>query len=401
MRNEIIDRYLSHVILRHLYFKFLLIGLIMEIIFLSFLYLLVETGEAGKSCNDTLAQHPSGSSWSPVPCLTCHCHDGIKACALAECPRPGCIYTAVPDGQCCPVCVDELSCKFEGKTYSAHEQWRYLADEPCVTCRCARGETTCGIINCPSPPCNNPVIPQGECCPQCIEHSCLFRGRFHPNGDVWEEASCVQCRCSEGTVACSLPNCPNVIELCEHPTVLPNQCCPVCPRTINADRPQIVLKQFNVREERKTVVKLKVDVNFDNDGQGRSINITGNNMWRISAWFCNRPPKENMILTDYSLLNQQILTHEQSSVPVRNGQLGDMGIVNYNINVTGLDCSQIRYMCLSFDTVDTPQITESDAFVLSSSPSKRRLTACRMNWYCKRKLLAARRQIRHGLRHHY
>lgn len=261
----------------------------MTIIGLLLLFFAVEIAETVKPCNDTRGYHASGSTWSPVPCLTCHCHEGIKACALVECPRLSCARTGVPDGQCCPVCLDQMPCRFEGKSHAPGEHWQYATDEPCVTCHCTLGETNCGVKTCPVPLCNSPVIPRGECCPQCIDHfSCVFRGSIHGNGQNWRAGDCLYCRCSDGTVVCSIPNCQDISRTCLYPTMLADQCCPICPKTINGGRLQLAMKQFNVREDRKTVIKFKVDLCFDDDG----INITGNNIWRISAWFSHAPPDD-------------------------------------------------------------------------------------------------------------
>lgn len=120
--------------------------------------------------------------------------------------------------------------------------------------------------------------------------------------------------------------------------------------------------------------------------------FSGNNIWRISAWFSHAPPDDVTGESIRRLLNEQVLTEEQSSVAVTNGKLGDMGTIHYRVNVTRLTCPQILYMCVKFDTVDTPQIVSDQAFLLNSIPSSRRFTVCRVNWYCKRKLSVIKRR---------
>ncbi|KAJ8258429.1 hypothetical protein COCON_G00174410 [Conger conger] len=42
--------------------------------------------------------------WSPKPCLTCLCSNGLVACDEVSCPRLRCPRTVIPVGECCPVC---------------------------------------------------------------------------------------------------------------------------------------------------------------------------------------------------------------------------------------------------------------------------------------------------------
>lgn len=329
-------------------------------------------------------QHPSGSNWTVVPCMTCHCYNGVTACTLSDCPRPRCSNTALPEGTCCPVCIDDMPCKFEGKTYAAHQQWQYVDEEPCIKCSCRRGETTCVMQECPRlDHCDNPVVPHGECCPQCPDLRCLFRGLTRNHGDLWKEDDCLSCKCDERMVMCSMPKCKETS--CFSPVVLPGQCCPLCPKDVFARRLGVSVIQFNVRESRRTVVKFKIQLAFEKDDQNQSITITGNNLWRIRAWFSGQLPRENLNAKRV-LETDQLLTAEQSSVSVINGRLDDVGIVTFNVNATQELCDDLLNMCVSFDTVQSPQIASDQAFFLTSLPSRRRLTACRKNWHCMRQL---------------
>ncbi|KAG7478124.1 hypothetical protein MATL_G00077120 [Megalops atlanticus] len=44
--------------------------------------------------------------WSPKPCVTCLCSNGVVACDEIHCPRLHCPLTITPVGECCPVCHD-------------------------------------------------------------------------------------------------------------------------------------------------------------------------------------------------------------------------------------------------------------------------------------------------------
>ncbi|KAJ8400894.1 hypothetical protein AAFF_G00392480 [Aldrovandia affinis] len=44
--------------------------------------------------------------WSPKPCLTCQCFNGVVACDEFICPQLHCLRTVTPAGECCPVCND-------------------------------------------------------------------------------------------------------------------------------------------------------------------------------------------------------------------------------------------------------------------------------------------------------
>ena len=80
----------------------------------------------------------------------------------------------------------------------------------------------------PNPKCDNPIIPEGECCASCLssevvqsEAGCYFEGdkkfhlagtRWHPYIPPWGFSRCAVCFCGADTlkVECHSKQCPNL-----------------------------------------------------------------------------------------------------------------------------------------------------------------------------------------------
>ncbi len=60
-------------------------------------------------------------------------------------------------------------CSFNGKMYKPGEA--IYTEDKCIQCKCpiTGGPTHCTGYFCPAAPCVNPVIPEGECCPACLD----------------------------------------------------------------------------------------------------------------------------------------------------------------------------------------------------------------------------------------
>ncbi|XP_013358713.1 PREDICTED: kielin/chordin-like protein [Chinchilla lanigera] len=208
------------------------------------------------------------------PCQECYCQEGHAHCQPRACPRAPCTHPR--PGTCCH--SDCSGCAFGGKEYSNGADFPHPSD-PCRLCRClvnaswrrpglgrdlgrpgeatgwgARaaisglvsltrpglvplplpqsGNVQCLARRCPPPPCPEPVLPPGGCCPQCpaapAPAGCpqpggavpaRHREPFSPPGDP-----CSRCLCLDGSVSCQrLPCAPAP---CTHPRQ--GRCCRSC-----------------------------------------------------------------------------------------------------------------------------------------------------------------------------
>ncbi|XP_053513078.1 kielin/chordin-like protein isoform X2 [Artibeus jamaicensis] len=152
-------------------------------------------------------------------CVRCSCQAGEVSCEEQECPIAPC---TLPDSgpQLCPACV------LDGEEFAEGVQWE-PDGQPCTACSCRDGVPVCGAVLCSAAPCQHPTQTPGACCPSC--ESCTYRGQVYANGQNFTDADspCHACRCEDGTVRCSLVDCPPTT--CARPQSGPGQCCPRCP----------------------------------------------------------------------------------------------------------------------------------------------------------------------------
>lgn len=142
-----------------------------------------------KFCVENGNLHPSGSSWNPTPCEFCTCTNGMINCAIMDCARPPCENYFVPEGKCCPICPQ-------------------IQDQTCADVIC--------------PVCEHPLWIEGECCCQeaCVPQKCNLEC---PGGFQYDDKGCPLCQCLIcPKIACFLPPCDN-------PVMFPGTCCPSCP----------------------------------------------------------------------------------------------------------------------------------------------------------------------------
>uniref|UniRef100_A0A3B3BK42 VWFC domain-containing protein n=1 Tax=Oryzias melastigma TaxID=30732 RepID=A0A3B3BK42_ORYME len=137
-------------------------------------------------------EHPSGSTFtSPSdPCSTCSC---VVTCQRRPCPVQ--CFHPVPSDSCCPDCD---SCLYEGVIH-AHAHTFTPSYDLCRRCTCVRGTISCVPLACPPTACANPVVRQGQCCPECSGAS---------RNVSWEVDECTSCTCVSGDVHCRTERCP-------------------------------------------------------------------------------------------------------------------------------------------------------------------------------------------------
>ncbi|XP_053260630.1 kielin/chordin-like protein [Podarcis raffonei] len=158
------------------------------------------------------------------PCNQCQCSAGTVTCLPAPCPAVPCQNPVVPPGQCCPKCTG--ACRFQGRLYKSGEAF-VSPQNACHTCTCQAEVVTCQPKPCPQQ-CTHPLPPDAPaCCPTC--DGCLHEGQKLANRQVFTPASdpCRHCSCLRGNVLCSPVFCPQAP--CASPVRKPGQCCPQCP----------------------------------------------------------------------------------------------------------------------------------------------------------------------------
>ncbi|XP_067223297.1 cysteine-rich motor neuron 1 protein-like [Chanodichthys erythropterus] len=234
------------------------------------------TGAPGNCCHTFTCQRVSprcvhdgkefaeGEVYRMDPCWLCQCRGGVSFCSKAECAKLDCENFYVPEGECCPVCIDvellsvestKASCWVNHKLRAHEEQWK---EDDCTFCQCVDGQPHCTAMACKQS-CQNPVKIPGECCPFCEEPSyetvspllcpplenCSLSGHDCPFGFQQDPSGCLLCQCVSNetcpdvSMYCSL-ECPmgyekdnNGCEVCEcsisAPKCRPLTCSKTCP----------------------------------------------------------------------------------------------------------------------------------------------------------------------------
>ena len=76
----------------------------------------------------------------------------------------------INDGDCCPVCVRQVSCRnpLSGQSYDAGQTYFNRKQKYCEICTCnSTGGFLCARKTCPLLKCPNPIIIDSSCCPVC------------------------------------------------------------------------------------------------------------------------------------------------------------------------------------------------------------------------------------------
>ncbi|CAH1134121.1 unnamed protein product [Ceutorhynchus assimilis] len=158
-----------------------------------------------------------------VDCFSCICKNGYVECKN-NCPRVDECHLVVEKNDCCKICK---GCTYKGLPYDSHTEWIDPVN-PCKIMRCEAGIITVSDLQCHTP-CPNPLPPEpGKCCKTCPV--CQINGQVvaEDRDVVSEDDPCLKCRCKKGQLTCSKKACP-VLQC--HPSMqhkLPGECCPRC-----------------------------------------------------------------------------------------------------------------------------------------------------------------------------
>eukprot|EP00079_Xenopus_tropicalis_P008629 XP_002931908.2 PREDICTED: kielin/chordin-like protein isoform X1 [Xenopus tropicalis] len=178
--------------------------------------------------NQEYANHETFTSTSD-PCQRCVCLDGTVTCTHVVCPYVSCANPITKPEQCCRECP---VCRYQGKEYSEDAHWVPVTDL-CLKCTCTNGNVVCEPPQCPPLPCTQQVTDPGACCPRC--RGCIYNGREYKDNSNWLSSSdpCMSCMCVDGVTTCSKLQC---INSCTNQITVPGECCPVCADCISSNK---------------------------------------------------------------------------------------------------------------------------------------------------------------------
>ncbi|XP_066158196.1 BMP-binding endothelial regulator protein isoform X2 [Euwallacea fornicatus] len=180
-----------------------------------------------------------------VHCFPCICKNGYVECKN-DCPRINECHLVV-DGGCCKICK---GCTYNGMPYPSHTEWLDPSN-PCKIIRCEAGIITISDLQCHTS-CSNPIPPEpGKCCSTCPV--CKMSGQVvaEDRDVISENDPCLKCRCSKGQLTCTKKACP-VLQCIERMQYKASgECCPRCngTRTIIIPKDRCPVGRDIYREE--------------------------------------------------------------------------------------------------------------------------------------------------------
>uniref|UniRef100_A0A915AQ40 Cysteine-rich motor neuron 1 protein n=1 Tax=Parascaris univalens TaxID=6257 RepID=A0A915AQ40_PARUN len=202
-----------------------------------------ESGEDGqgadaKRCPYADKMYDDGDTWHSNSCEQCKCRGGIALCSKMTCANPPshCTWVAIPENECCPVCV---GCQMDGEKRKRNETWH---KDDCTSCSCgADGVHYCQKHMC-QVECDNPRKVAGQCCPVCDEPTIIVNAAVCPsvehcplrceNGLLRDSRGCFQCICAPATkqtpINCNQLSDANCDKICAHGYMKDEKGCPVC-----------------------------------------------------------------------------------------------------------------------------------------------------------------------------
>ncbi|KAM9650369.1 kielin/chordin-like protein [Trichechus inunguis] len=186
-----------------------------------------------ESCTYQGQVYTNGQNFTDAdsPCHACRCQDGTVSCFLVDCPPTTCARPQLGPGQCCPRCPD---CILEKQVFVDGQSFSHPRDS-CQECQCQEGRAHCQPRACPRAPCAHPL--PGACCQNDCS-GCAFAGKEYPSGADFPHPSdpCRLCRCLSGNVQCLARRCQPLS--CPEPVLPPGECCPQCPVAAHAGCPR-------------------------------------------------------------------------------------------------------------------------------------------------------------------
>ncbi|XP_033628595.1 kielin/chordin-like protein [Asterias rubens] len=190
---------------------------------------------SGIGCEFNGYQLDHSQTFEQDACTTCTCLQGRVECSTTTCPVLTCPSQTTPDGECCPQCTGQGGCVYEDMSFNSGDFFTPMAN-PCLRCSCLDSKVRCNPIACSRPPCDNPVLLLGACCPECTD-KCVVNGKQYNNDQRWiSEDQCQHCTCHEREVDCvDLRPC---VGTCQHGFIPIGQCCPVCTDCLYDERRQ-------------------------------------------------------------------------------------------------------------------------------------------------------------------
>ncbi|CAM9334740.1 unnamed protein product, partial [Lampetra planeri] len=158
-------------------------------------------------CVHTGKEFSEGEVYRMDPCWLCQCRGGISFCSKAECAEVDCENFYIPEGECCPVCIDvellsmdstKASCWVNNKLRAHEEQWK---EDDCTFCQCVDGGAALhghGLQTKLPEPRQDPwgvlsLLRSPMLCPPL--ENCSLSGNDCPYGFHQDRHGCLLCQC--------------------------------------------------------------------------------------------------------------------------------------------------------------------------------------------------------------
>ncbi|GAB6018789.1 hypothetical protein CHUAL_000453 [Chamberlinius hualienensis] len=177
-------------------------------------------------------------------CVQCKCRSGNRVCTKQVCPVLSCPSTKIihKPNTCCPECQGSREvydipkrCMFDNRMLLSGHQFKV---DNCTSCTCNGSTSVCKRESCTPLACalEMQIIPDGECCPQCIinrgefARECVVGRKKYKEGETWRPRPCTSCKCLGGMPLCLLDQCNRKIScpVGYKVDLPPGTCCPRC-----------------------------------------------------------------------------------------------------------------------------------------------------------------------------
>ncbi|XP_077987517.1 uncharacterized protein LOC144442123 [Glandiceps talaboti] len=119
-------------------------------------------------------------------------------------------------------------------------------------------------------------------------------------------------------------------------------------------------------KENSPINPIILDIDYGTDDEGSS--IFGEDLWKLSVHGNNKPDGSG----DSIPLGDQVLTDVQPDQPLAGGKPLSFSPVSTNLDLTGIKCEEIPFVCLTLSKGDKP----SREFTLTGKPDDGVMTAC-------------------------
>ena len=122
--------------------------------------------------DDGIRRHNSGTTWSDEKCHMSQCFSGVVTRSRLQCATPMCPDPVIPNPESVQCCPSCRGCSRAGQLFTEGESKPDFLD-PCNECTCRKGHLECVKRAYPVLPCprNMHKTVKGQCCPICLRRA--------------------------------------------------------------------------------------------------------------------------------------------------------------------------------------------------------------------------------------